>query len=249
MELNYLEENIQIDFNDKNLLRSALTHKSFLNDQNHDLSEFNQRLEFLGDSVLGLVISNHLFNENIMDAEGILTDKRSRLVNEISLALIAKSIDLPNYILMSEDEYQREGHLRNSTIADALEALIGAVFIDQGYKVANNFILKLMSNEIININSINIIKDPKSRLQELVQSKGYKPPKYLLVNKTGPAHLPLFEIQVQVNNVVIANGIGERKLNSQQDGAANAIKILETNGFECLEKRRSVFSRFFSNLK
>lgn len=249
MELNYLEEIIEIDFNDKNLLRSALTHKSFLNDQKHDLSEFNQRLEFLGDSVLSLVISEYLFNNNLNDAEGTLTDKRSGLVNELSLASIAKSIDLHKFILMSEDEYERKGNARSSTLADALEALIGAIFLDRGYKVVDKFILKFMDKAINNINSINIIKDPKSRLQELVQAQGFKPPKYLLINKTGPAHMPLFEVQVEVNDVFIAIGSGERKLNSQQDGAAKAIEILEKNGFDFINKKKSVFRRFFNNLK
>ena len=249
MELNYLEEIIEIDFNDKNLLRSALTHKSFLNDQKHDLSEFNQRLEFLGDSVLSLVISEYLFNRNLNDAEGALTDKRSSLVNELSLASLAKSIDLHNFILMSKDEYERGGNARGSTLADALEALIGAIFLDKGYKVVNKFILKFMNNAIINIDSINIIKDPKSRLQEIVQAKGFNPPRYLLIKKTGPAHMPLFEVHVHVNDVFIASGSGERKLNSQQDGAAKAIEIFENNGFDFINKKKSVFRRFFNNLK
>ena len=171
MELDTFELSIGINFNDKELLQSALTHKSFVVKSQNNLSAYNQRLEFLGDSVLNLIISQHLFSLNEGENEGILTSRRSNIVNEETLSQVAQDIRLYDYLRMSPAELSRKGNKRNAALGDALEALFGAYFIDQGYKKTKFLILKLMDIPIDNSLQQENHKDSKSSLQEILQAK------------------------------------------------------------------------------
>ncbi|MEC9451713.1 MAG: ribonuclease III domain-containing protein, partial [Chloroflexota bacterium] len=146
MNLEELQSSLNINFNSINLLESALTHKSFFVNKNQNIEGYNQRLEFLGDSALDLIVSEYLYSKYQDDNEGILTSKRSLLVDETALSKIAKELNLNDFIRMSEEELKRGGNLRESALADAMEALIGAIFLDRGYEYVRKFTLNLLKN-------------------------------------------------------------------------------------------------------
>ena len=246
MELDKFELSIGINFNDKELLQSALTHKSFVGASQDNLSVYNQRLEFLGDSVLNLIISQHLYSLNEGENEGILTSKRSNIVNEETLSQVAQDIRLYDYLRMSPAELSRKGNKRNAALGDALEALFGAYFIDQGYKKTKSLILKLMERPIdISMQQKNH-KDSKSSLQEILQAKGFSPPKYKLKKVNGPSHDPIFETEVYINQVKISHGEGKKKIASEQKAASLAIGHINKFGINSILEKKSLLKTFLA---
>jgi len=216
MDLKTLEKKLKINFNNKELLQQALTHKSYA--YMHGIED-NERLEFLGDSVLNLVISENLYGRYPSYDEGKLTRMKSNLVNRKYLFLWAKKLSLGDYLLISGEEEAAGGRRKPSILSNALEALIGAIYQDQNWEKARDFVLR----------HISILKgtrkpDYKSRLQELVQRRYRVLPGYRLKMESGPAHKKFFEVEVKVRNRVFGRGTGWSKKAAQQEAAQQALK-------------------------
>ena len=185
-----------------------------------------QRLEFLGDAILGSVIALELFQRCPDLNEGNLTKLRSYLVQESSLAAVAKRLDLGSHLNLGKGEEASGGKDRESNLAAALEALIGAVYLDRGPDAATSLILGFMSNEIDGVQKLGAPQDPKSLLQEMVQAKGGEPPHYRVVDQEGPHHDRTFAVEVLVEGQVKGTGGGKRKLDAEREAALRAIETL-----------------------
>jgi ribonuclease-3 len=227
-----LENNIQIlqrklgvQFANVELLQEALTHSSYAN-QKKDI-KYNERLEFLGDSVLQLCISEYLYKSYSDKSEGQLTKTRALIVCENSLYEIAKQWELGTFIRMSKGEELTGGRTRVSILADCVEAIIAAVYLDSGFESARNFIIKNFMNTIDEAINNEIILDYKTKLQELLQQNGDVTISYSLVKFEGPPHRREFFTEVLVNNEVIGKGSGFSKKESEQNSAKSALKFLE----------------------
>ena len=217
MNLSNFEKKIKITFKNKNLLSQSLTHKSFDSENN------NEKLEFLGDRVLGLVIAKKLLELYPKDNEGTLDKKLASLVNKKMCLEVCKTFELQKYIktnMSNRNNYKIEGKI----ISDACEAIIGAIFIDQGVKVVEKFILDLWSNYIDN--TLQNIVDSKTRLQEYSLKKFKKLPSYKLIENTGPRHKPIFKVQVKIKNSKATSGKGLSKKDAEQNAATQLLKNL-----------------------
>ena len=212
-----LEKIIKYNFKKLSILEKALTHKSLDNDVN------NEKLEFLGDRVLGLVISQTLLEKYPDEKEGIIDKKFANLVNKKTCSLIAKKINLKRYILLGSSHKKLE-RSADKISSDCLEALVGAIYLDGGLKSAEKFIL-IFWEEYLLKSSITLI-DSKTKLQEFSLKKFKELPKYTFFKKTGPQHRPLFKTEVQIPNSKKIVGIGSSKKNAQQNAAAKLLKIL-----------------------
>lgn len=212
-------------FRDTSLLRLALTHPSVSHEQNHPLPH-NQRLEFLGDSVLGIILSRELYEKFPEADEGSLTKSRARLVNAASLAAHARAIDLGAYLILSRGEENSGGRDRASALADAFEALLGALFIDGGLEVARAFVLREFTSDLAALEEPTGIENPKGELQELLQSRSPNAPQYQLVSVSGPDHDRDFECAVSHDNAELARGHGKSKKAAESDAALAALKKL-----------------------
>ena len=212
-----LEDVIKYNFKDKILLERALTHKSFNNQVN------NEKLEFLGDRVLGLVISKELLEKYPDEKEGIIDKKFANLVNKKTCAEIGKTLKIKNYLYLGPSNKILE-RSTNKIISDCLEAIVGAIYIDGGLKNSEKFILNFWEPYIDK--SIVTLIDSKTKLQEYSLKKFKKLPKYTFFKKTGPQHKPLFRTEVEIQNSKKIIGVGSSKKNAQQNAAAKLIKIL-----------------------
>ena len=218
-----LETDIGIEFNDKTILMMSIAHSSFVNENPHDINYSNERLEFLGDALLGAIIASELYtNYDEMD-EGDLTELRASLVRAETLAEIAQEINLGKHLLLGQGEEQTGGRNRTSNLSRAFEAILGAIFLDQGYKKVNEFVSGIFQKRLNNT-SINLLQDPKSRLQELIQQEKKTAPVYQLVKETGPDHHKLFTVEVCVDEKIIGYGNGKRKLEAERNAAEDALK-------------------------
>lgn len=217
-----IEQKIGITFKDKDLLGLAFIHRSFLN-ENPRVQESNERLEFLGDAVLEFVVSEHLFKKFSKEDEGHLTALRAKLVNTISLSETAKELEIGNLLCLSKGEEKSGGRENPSLLANTVEALIGAIFIDQGIEAAQEFIDKFILKKIPEIVKISL-KDPKSLLQEFVQANGHSTPFYRVVKEEGPDHAKQFTVEVVVDGKAYAQGTGPSKQIAAQKAAEEAIK-------------------------
>ncbi|MBI3954541.1 ribonuclease III [Candidatus Collierbacteria bacterium] len=223
-DLAKLETIINYHFSDRELLRFALTHRSSLNDPN--VRQSNERLEFLGDAVLELVISNYLYDQNPNAPEGYLTAARSMVVRTQSLANIAKNLNLGAFLIMSRGEAATGGRDNSSILENAVEALIGALYKDGGYSAAFEFIKTHIFPSADQIISKGQLKDSKSSLQELIQKQGYSSPTYTVVSEIGPDHDKTFVVKVFSNSKELAKGSGKSKQEAEQDAAKNALNSL-----------------------
>ena len=208
-------------FKDKELLKHALTHRSWLNENNSENGS-NERLEFLGDAILEHIVSEHLYNDFPNKEEGYLTALRASLVNTQNLAQVASELNLGDKILLSKGEEDGGGRVNSSLLADTLEAIIGALYIDQGIDVVSKFISDNIFKDIEEKIKMPL-KDSKSRLQEIVQSEGSPTPKYIVASESGPDHDKKFIMEVHVNGKVIATGTGKSKAEAAQDAATKAL--------------------------
>jgi ribonuclease-3 len=225
MPLAELQKRLGHQFRDESFLRLALTHPSIAHEANAP-TQHNQRLEFLGDSVLGLVLSRELY-EKFPDAdEGALTKSRAKLVNAVSLAAHGKSLDLGAHLILSRGEESQGGRERASALADAFEALLGAIFLDAGFDVAREFILREFAAEISELTLPSGIENPKGELQELLQSKSPNAPQYQLISADGPDHDRNFICAVLHDGVELARGSGKSKKSAESDAAVAALKKL-----------------------
>jgi ribonuclease III len=215
-------KNLKDKFKNKALFDQALTHKSWVN-ENPEVRGSNERLEFLGDAVLELIVTDYLYKKFPEQPEGYLTALRANIVNTINLAKFAKKINLGEEIFLSKGESYTNGVKNNSLLADSVEAVIGAIYLDQGIKLAREFIeANLLSD--LESKLKEPLKDAKSRLQEMVQAKGLSAPKYKVINIIGPDHDRNFEIEVWVNGKVMGAGIGKNKSEAEQKAANLALE-------------------------
>lgn len=213
-----------IDFNNKELLEIALTHKSCLN-ENPKLVESNERLEFLGDAVLEFVITETLYKSFPDKQEGFLTTLRANLVNAQNLAEVAKKLNLGPLIHLSKGEEDGGGRKNPSLLADTVEAIIGALYLDQGISKVEEFIRQNLVNEIPD-KVAKPLKDPKSRFQEYIQAKGLPAPRYKVLKESGPDHERNFVVQVLVEGKVMGEGAGKSKGQAEQEAAKKALSFL-----------------------
>jgi ribonuclease-3 len=221
MNLKKLEKKLKTNFKNKKLLRQALTHKSYAHMSG--IKEDNERLEFLGDSVLNLVISEYLYHRYPAYDEGKLTKVKSSLVNRKSLLLWAKRLSLGDYLLVSEEEEAAGGRQRASLLSNALEAIIGAVYQDQDWEKAKKFIM----GQISTLKGIRKV-DYKSRLQEFIQKRYRILPEYKVKTESGPAHKKFFEIEVKVKSRIFGRGAGWSKKTAEQEAAKKALRKIKT---------------------
>ena len=212
-------------FKNQALLTHALTHRSWVN-EHKDAIGSNERLEFLGDAILEFIVSKYLYNKFPDKEEGFLTALRANLVNTTNLAQVARKLNLGSVLLLSKGEEQGGGRENDSLLADTTEAVIGALFLDQGLEKTENFIIKILMSDLSE-RLAKPLKDPKSRLQELVQSKGFSIPVYQLVSETGPDHDKKFVMEVKVNRETLAKGKGKSKNQAEQDAAEKALVSFE----------------------
>ncbi|WP_408956528.1 ribonuclease III [Natroniella sp. ANB-PHB2] len=222
-----LEQEIEVEFQNEELLKRAITHKSYSNENRERSLKNNERLEFLGDAILDLVISEYIFAEYPDHPEGELAKIRSVVVSAPVLAEKSKEINLGNYLLLGKGEEITGGRKRNSILADAFEALVGSIYLDQGLEVVREFILELLTADIMTVEAGEHIQDYKTLLQELIQQSSNSRPDYLVVKEEGPDHNKEFTVQVVFEDEVLGTGIGSSKKEAQQQAAKNAIKKIQ----------------------
>ena len=221
-----LKESFRVELKDESLLRLALVHSSYLNENPGEFDESNERLEFLGDAVIGLVVAEELYRRRPREPEGGLTALRADLVRRQTLARVARSLDLGPQILMGRGEAESGGRDRDSNLADALEAVAGAVFQDQGYEAARGFVLEAMAEELASSSLPGHETNPKSALQELVQSMDGSLPVYRIVAASGADHSRTFDVEVLVSGRPVGRGTGPRKSEAEQAAARQALEAL-----------------------
>ncbi len=227
-----LEKKIGYEFENFDLLINALTHSSYANEHHIAYSGNNERLEFLGDAVLELTSSEFLFYKYADLPEGKLTKKRASIVCEPTLALCAKEISLGDYLLLGKGEEATGGRNRNSIVSDAMEALIGAIYLDGGFANAKEFILKYILNDIENK---QLFYDSKTTLQEIVQAEFEADVQYVLVKEEGPDHNKSFYVEAILGDQKLGEGCGHTKKAAEQQAAYCAIKKLrDEKGALCI---------------
>lgn len=217
-----LQENIQYRFKDFRLLNKALTHKSFVNENNNSIKH-NERFEFLGDSVLDLIVSDYIIVRYADYAEGVLSKIRAAVVNETCLAALARGIDLGQYLQLGRGEDLSGGRNKPSLLANAFEALAGAVYLDSNLESAANVFLPLLKQEIDAYSDSWDFHDYKSELQELTQNKMLCIPTYRVVRETGPDHDKRFDVVVLIKDVLKGQGVGRSKKEAEQAAAQEAL--------------------------
>ena len=224
MNQEQFEKNIGIEFKDKNLLKQALTHRSYINENKSLGLEHNERLEFLGDAVLELVITDFLFSEYQRMNEGEMTSIRSALVNADTCALVATKLEVNDHLLLSRGESRDFGRARQYILANALEAIIGAIYIDQGYSVARDFVLSNITPLAENIIKEGRWIDAKSLFQEKAQEHEGFTPLYKTVKESGPDHDKHFTVAVYIGTEKVALGDGKSKQDAEQEAARKALE-------------------------
>ena len=221
-KLQELEDRLGVRFKNRDILLEALTHRSYLNERPDWHLDHNERLEFLGDAVLELIVTDYLF-KNHKEPEGVLTSWRAALVNSSMLAEISKKIDLNEYVLLSHGERKDNGRARQYILANVLEAVIGAVYLDQGYEEAEKFIVKAILPELPRIIEQELYRDAKSLLQEEAQERLGITPSYKVLEEWGPDHAKNFKIGAYLGNELAGVGFGLSKQEAQQKAAEDAL--------------------------
>lgn len=224
------ERAIGLRFNNPQLLRQAFIHRSYLNEFPSFPIGSNERLEFLGDAVLGFLVAEHLYTAFPEAPEGTLSTLRAALVRASTLAKVGATLDLERFILMARGEYQAGTRIRPILIAHALEAVIGAIFLDQGIEIARQFVARSLIPELNHIVAERAIIDAKSRLQELTQAATGLAPSYVVVAAAGPDHARWFTIEVRIGNRLLATGEGSNKRIAEQSGAQTALEQWGADG-------------------
>lgn len=215
----------------KQLLEESLTHRSYLNEVKIKISS-NERMEFLGDSILSFIVSDYLFNKYPEFDEGKLTNLRSLLVNTKMLAGLAKECDMGSLLRLSKGEEESGGRNNPSLLADTFEAFLGALFLDQGIEAVDKFINLIVIPRADEFIQKNLLKDPKSRLQEHVQSKKQTSPMYKVIEEEGPAHAKTFKIGVYVNDKLLGTGTGRSKQEAEEQAAQDALSTINQLSLE-----------------
>lgn len=223
-DMSILEKNLGYKFNNTAYLNTALTHSSYANESKVKISN-NERLEFLGDAVLSIVVSDYIFAHCPNLPEGDLTKLRAALVCEKSLCKFSKSLNVGDFLKLSHGEKNNDGNKRPSILADAFEAIIAAIYLDGGLESAREFILRFVIPDVKNP-QLSSFKDYKTQLQEIVQQNQGETIHYNLVDQTGPDHDKRFWVEVCLNNNVIGKGDGKSKREAEQCAAKEALKLM-----------------------
>lgn len=223
MNLENLEQKLNIKFKNKDLLKQAFVHRSYLNENRDKRLESNERLEFLGDSILGFVISSFIYNKLPDYKEGKLTNLRSNLVRTETLAKLSKKLNLGENLLLSKGELTGNGKTNISLLADLFEAIIGAIYIDQGLKAAEKFITNQFEDTILEI-AKGELKDSKSLLQEKIQIKIKETPSYKILESSGPDHDKTFLVGVFSQGELLAKASGSSKQSAEDKAARLALE-------------------------
>ncbi len=226
MQLGPLEKIVKHVFKNKDLLKEALTHRSYLNERADWGLPNNERLEFLGDAVLELVVTEELFKRYPEHTEGQLTPIRSALVNYVMMAHVAREIGLEKYILLSRGEAKDMGRAREVILANALEAVIGALYLDDGYAPAKKFIISAIMSELDEVMKKGLYKDAKSLLQEKIQDTRKVTPNYKVLKEVGPDHAKIFTVGVFYGDEYAAEGSGQSKQDAEVEAAKAALALL-----------------------
>lgn len=227
MNLSQLEKNIGVKFNNRTLLQTALTHRSYLNEHPEYEGESNERLEFIGDAILEFVVSRHLFESFPNLPEGQLTVFRSAIVSTKTLTKVAKNLKLGQFLFMAKGEEASGGENNPTLLANTLEAVTGAIFFDQGLKPAQDLIKKHILVLLPQIIKSGAYKDPKSQLQESVQEKFKTPPIYKVLKEEGLDHAKTFTVAVFVNSKELSKGKGMSKQEAEEDAARKALEKIK----------------------
>jgi len=222
-----LEQQIKISFENRGLLDTAFVHKSYMNEHRDRKKEHNERLEFLGDAVLELVVTDFLYRSYPNQGEGVLTNWRSALVKGKHLSEIAQKLDLGLYLYLSRGEERSGGRKKNYILANTLEALIGAIYLDKGYDAAHTFIDGFILKQLGSILEKGQHIDAKSRLQEISQEVEGVTPEYNLVTEEGPDHNKIFTMGAYIKGELVAQGSGSSKQKAEQEAAEAALKNKE----------------------
>ncbi len=225
-QLNRLQKIIKVKFKDKSLLNRAMIHRSYVNESRSGFKD-NERLEYLGDSVLAVVINEYLFKRYEDYLEGDLAKIKSAVVSEATLAKISSEINLGSFLLLGKGEERSGGRIRTSILANTLEALIGAVYLDAGLKASKRFILSLFKKDIERIDKLSYLRDPKTTLQEFVQGKYKQRPVYEVINESGPDHKKEFTVKLVVNGREISTGMGTSKRKAEMEAAKKVLHEIQ----------------------
>ncbi len=232
-DLKLLEKKLGLKFRNPALLEQSLVHRSYLNEMPESGLESNERLEFLGDAVLGLVVASELYEDYPDRSEGQLTEMRVALVRRDTLARVARSLSLGDYLFLGRGERAAGGGARPSNLSSTYEAVVGAVFIDGGLQKARRFVLRSLSAEYRELPKGRALANPKSQLQELLQARFQKAPVYRLVRDEGPDHSKLFTVQVWGDKKPLGVGQGKSKQQAEKEAARDALEKMEReNGGE-----------------
>ena len=224
-----MEKRIQIEFKNKDLLKEALTHRSYLNENPKWGVPHNERMEFLGDAVLELIVTENLFSSYPSYSEGELTSIRAALVNYQTLAKVARNIDLDASIYLSKGEAKDTDRAKEVILANAIEALIGAIYLDNGYDSVSNFIKEYVLSLLPEIVEKKLYKDPKSYLQEIIQEKLKLTPTYEVLSEEGPDHNKIFEVGAYFGEKLAGTGKGHSKQDAEIEAAKNALEKISKN--------------------
>jgi ribonuclease-3 len=222
-----VEEKLGITFKDPKLLKTALTHRSYLNEHRGMHLENNERLEFLGDAVLELIISSELFKKYPKKPEGELTAIRSALVRTESLAQESRLLGVGEHILMSKGEEVSGGKDKDFILANLYEAVLGAIYLDQGIEVCREFVKRTVLKKLNRVIDQELFIDPKTRVQELIQAKYKVTPTYTLIKQRGPDHDRTFTVGLKVGKKLMTKGTGISKQKAEEDAARKCIEKLE----------------------
>lgn len=229
-----LEKKIKIDFQSKELLDTAFVHKSYINEHRDLKPEHNERLEFLGDAVLELVVTEFLYKNYPKEEEGALTNWRSALVKGKHLSEISIELDLGIYLYLSRGEERSGGRKKNYILANTLEALIGAIYLDQGYQSAHGFIDEFILKKLEKILEKGSHIDSKSRFQEVAQEVYNVTPEYKFISEEGPDHNKVFTMGLYVGDKFIADGQGSSKQKAEQEAARAGIKVEKWENYKLI---------------
>ncbi len=222
-DLTLFEKSLKLKFKNKSLLQQAFVHRSYLNEHKSFELDHNERLEFLGDAVLELVVTEYLYL-NYSNPEGELTNWRASLVNGNMLARIARDIEMNDFLYLSRGEEKDTGKGRDYILANAFEALIGAIYLDRGWEPAKNFIIKYLIPHLSEILEKGLFIDPKTKFQELAQEKVGITPTYKVLDEEGPDHAKIFTVGIYLQKDLIASATGSSKQEAQEKAAALALK-------------------------
>jgi len=227
-DLAALQNTLGLQFKDPTLLEQALVHSSYIN-ESPGIAISNERLEFLGDAILGFIIAEELYQRLPQSTEGEMTELRSSLVRGDALSRLAKAISLGDYLYLGKGEEASGGRRKPANLAGAMEAVIAAIFLDQGFNATRDFLLRLMAKELKKALSQGIEPDYKSQLQELIQARHQQTPTYQVLEAVGPDHDRRFSVEVRVGDTVLGRGSGKSKKLAEIEAARAALDQLPTD--------------------